>query len=430
MDRVVRVAGAATGLLLLLLFPSSTAWTTRRNAAFLVVPTMSRRSSDEDDAMVKPSTRLFAESIQPTSAVAKDDPNQSQAPISVCGVAAPLLRVGPYPCLALRFPHWQPPVVLRFLLDTGANINSIDPNLCQKYHLERIYNSAEHVVGSAGIGGQMAPGDIYLLGDCQLHGLPAGQDQITFMRNLTAAALPGPPVSAVGAAVDGILGLSFLRSCRGVAFDWYGSDENEEDVPTVQFLFSEDILQTVQQNMTRVPLIQPPPVAAAQLPWDSIEGGGLLWMNVTVNGVELPALLDTGSPVTVFNKPAARAAGIPANNPNATNANYTGVLTVAGLDGRPIPLYRSPSKLTVQAHGKDDDDDCVYFGRGHVFVGQLPALGILLGLRDEDLDTSSQPAVVLGCDCLSGPQGMLLKISNQTAKEVWFENRHQGTVIQ
>jgi len=319
-------------------------------------------------------------------------------------------------------------VVLRFLLDTGANINSINPQLCEKYNLERIFNSAEHVVGSAGIGGQMAPGDIYLLGDCQLHGLPAGQDQVTFMRNLTAASLPGPPVSAVGAAVDGILGLSFLRSCRGVALDWYGSDENEEDVPTVQFLFTEEILQTVQANMTRVPLIQPP--LSSSQPWDSIEGGGLLWMNVTVNGMELPALLDTGSPVTVFNEPAARATGLLAkntnintnNSTNVNNNNYTGVLTVAGLDGRPIPLYRSPSKVSIQAHG----DDIVSFGRGHVFVGQLPALTILLGQRDDDLDdTTSRPAVVLGCDCLSGPQGMLLMISNQTAKEVWFENRHQ-----
>ena len=325
MARVVRAGCAA---LLLLLFPSSTtAWTTRRPAAFLVATRTTSRRSISDDARVKLRTRLFAQSIQPTAA--KDDPNQSQAPVSVCGVAAPLLRLGPYPCLALRFPHWQPPtdsddaVVLRFLLDTGANINSINPQLCEKYHLERIFNSAEHVVGSAGIGGQMAPGDIYLLGDCQLHGLPAGQDQVTFMRNLTAASLPGPPVSAVGAAVDGILGLSFLRSCRGVALDWYGSDDNEEDVPTVQFLFTEEILQTVQANMTRVPLIQPP--LSSSQPWDSIEGGGLLWMNVTVNGMELPALLDTGSPVSVFNEPAARATGLLAKSTNINTNNATNV---------------------------------------------------------------------------------------------------------
>ena len=347
---------------------------------------------------------LYLSTTDPQSA-AKED-----AAPAVCGVAAPLLRMGPYPLMELGFPDFgkqegesrnDTMVLLKFILDTGASVNSISPNLVQKYKLKKVF-SARDVLGSAGIGGAMAPGDVYLLGDCHLHGLPAEQDKITFLHNLTAASFPSPP------GLDGILGQTFFRSFLGVGFDWHGSEDGAEP-PTIQFLFTEEILEFVQQNMTRVPLQR-------RTHLEDMKSGGLLWMNVTVNGVELPALLDTGSPATILNEKAAKLVGITkVEDTKSKTQEGKDVVTVAGIDGRPIHLYRSQSEVSISAQGVHADD-IVEFGKGHVFVGELPALK-LMGQGPET------PAAIIGCNCLSTLQGMLLKLSNETEKEVWFESR-------
>ena len=84
---------------------------------------------------------------------------------------------------------------------------------------------------------------------------------------------------------------------------------------------------------------------------------GLPCVDLLVNGVRIPALLDTGSPITVLNTAAAAAAGVkrpaatddPAGNPlaaiaarfRAVQAARGDVLTMAGASGQPVRLERA-----------------------------------------------------------------------------------------
>jgi hypothetical protein len=148
------------------------------------------------------------------------------------------------------------------------------------------------MMGSAGVGGAFTAGDIYMLGDCQLDGLPPEQN-FTFMTNLTAAALPH--ASPVG---DGLLSLSFFYSFpAGVEFDWHGTDG---DPPTVIFYFGKTLPESIYKGMTRVALIR----MAVQV----------LAITLRVKSVDITALLDTGSPITVLNPQAALEA--PARRPS------------------------------------------------------------------------------------------------------------------
>jgi len=150
--------------------------------------------------------------------------------------------------------------------------------------------------------------------------------------------------------------------------------------------------------------------------------------------VEMTALLDTGSPVTVLNERAAKEAGIKTTKesllqPSSDSSNKTGggwknpfasamdkfkeaqataeavskgdILMIGGIDGKPTNLYRStdatPSISLVGSSGKDvpimGNDDGI--GGGKVYVGDIPGLAALNGIG-----VDSPPAVVLGLDVL------------------------------
>ena len=312
-------------------------------------------------------------------------------------VVAPLKYVGPYACLGLRFPDHN--ATLGFLLDTGANVNSIDARVAKKLNL-RLFRTSDDlppVIGTGGAG--LKAGDLYQLGDCQLDGLPPEQTT-TFVKNLTAAALPY--ASPVG---HGLLGLNFFMSFpAGVEFDWYGTDG---DPPTTIFYYGKKIhkeAQNVFKNMTRVPLKQ--------------LDCGLLSLTVNVNGVDMPAILDTGSPITVLNQDAAKQADID-TVPLSTSSSVDGypnrrqqlgdeALKVAGVDGGAMDLYRSKSKVPVSAGDFS-------FGDAHVYVGDLPGLKIMAQVSG----LNESPAVVLGLDSLKQTYRMILRAG--TDNEVWFE---------
>jgi len=329
---------------------------------------------------------------------------EHQQAIPVCGVVAPLLKIGPYPCLELRFPNLVNEPVWTFLLDTGANVNSIQASLVEQYKLERMPQDL-HLLGSVGLGGTLAaPGDLVKLGDAQLHGLPNDQDNIIFMTNLTAASLPhASPIDGVA----GVLGLSFFRSFAGVEFDWHSSEgeDGQEEPPTVQFLFTNDIAETRQKenNMTRVLLQQ----------WGLAQ---VLLMNVAVNGVPLLALLDTGSPATILSEQAAQQAGVAAVT---TPRDPHDVIRVGGLDKLPIELRRSESLVSICAGGENDE---VEFGKGRVYVGTLPGLARIGSMVSSD--GGFAPKMIAGRDLLSSTQCMLLKYNNEKDEwEAWFETR-------
>jgi hypothetical protein len=312
---------------------------------------------------------------------------------AVVGVVAPLKYLGPYPCLGLRFPHLS--TTFEFLLDTGANINAVDAKFVKELSLPLVASSKDlGVLGSSGIGGSIQPGDLFNLGDCELVGLPPEQTT-TFMRNLPAASIVhSTPVG------DGILGLNFFLSFpAGVEFDWYGTDG---DPPTLVFYYGNDLpkINNIQKGLVRVPLTGLPV--------------GLLSLTININGVDMPALLDTGSVITVFNKEAADLAGIeivsPADmdseNPHQKQNYGDKHLIVGGVDGIPVTLCRSLSTVSIRAGDAS-------FGEGFVYVGDLPGLKMVAGFTGQEL-----PAVVLGLDSLRRTYRMILRAP---ANELYFE---------
>ena len=127
--------------------------------AFTILPataTSSRRTADDT-----------------TISSSSDPQQQQQQDQQPNAVRAPLKYVGPYPCLALRFPHLATSsqrgrnvtgISLDFVLDTAANTNTLNGQVAQELQLE-VVGEALPGVGAAG---SIAGGDTYLLGDCQL----------------------------------------------------------------------------------------------------------------------------------------------------------------------------------------------------------------------------------------------------------------------
>jgi Aspartyl protease len=304
----------------------------------------------------------------------------SSAPTTpvILGVVAPLKWVGPYPCLTLRFPSHNN-TVLDFLLDTGANINSLDSKIVGMLQLPVANRSSEAsvLVGTTSIGGSTPGGDIHWLGECQLVGIP-NERNFTFVRDMIAASLSH--ASPVG---DGILGNLFFASFAGVEWDWYGSDG---DPPSVAFYCNSGAVSDVtgKNNMTRVALER----FASQV----------FALNITVNGTHelLTALLDTGSPVTVFSQRAAEQAGILFTMRS---------IAATGVDGekRGIALYQSKNPVTINVGDLD-------LGTRHVFVGDLPGLA-LIGKKVD---------VVLGLDFLVQSYRMILCVGGNA---LWLQGQ-------
>ena len=153
-----------------------------------------------------------------------------------------------------------------------------------------------------------------------------------------------------------------------------------------------------------------------EVPCRQLESG-LICVTLKVNGVEIPALLDTGSPITVLNAAAAIAAGIemPAEldqsgmNPfakaaaqakaamDAAAAMASGeVAMIGGVDG-PVALRKIPEKAPIALGGAE-------IGSGRPYVGDIPGLAALDGLGAE-----AGPAAVLGTDVLRQRQRLLLR---------------------
>lgn len=366
-------------------------------------------------------TSVFSSVAEPELA----NPVQQQED-EATAVRAPVKFIGPYPCIGLRFPDMATEsqrsrnvtgISLDFVLDTAANTNTINAQVAKELQLEVVGSALPGVSSSGAISG----GNTFLLGDSQLEGL--GEDPFTFMQDLTASALPiASPASA------GLLSLAFFNCFEGgVQFDW-GSQEEEaledgmvQNPPSVTFFGEKDapLAKDALVDMTRVKI---DPIPVTQLPSVMIK----------INGIEMPALLDTGSPITVMNSQAAQRAGIEtvtlaepsakSQNPFAAVANRFkaakvaadaaakgDVLMIAGSNGQPINLLKSTSATDFLVVGETED---VSFGKGNVYVGEIPGLAALNGVG-----VDSPPAVVLGMDVLRRRPKMLLRARDN---EVYF----------
>lgn len=306
-------------------------------------------------------------------------------------VRAPLNFIGPYPCLSLRFPELATSsqlernatgISLDFVLDTAANTNTVNGQVAKELGLD--------VVGAAlpgvGAGGAISGGETFMLGNCELEGLP-GEERFTFMSGLTASALP-----VASPAAAGLLGVYFFNAFPGgVEFSWDASDSKS---PAVTFYSDPDKMNGALEGVQKIPV-------------DQLPGSGLPTVNLNINGVEIPALLDTGSPITVINAKAAKLANVgtveverlgkETKNPfarfsqnlkTAQAAARGDILMIAGTSGKPVELLRSDVEADLKLGSVD-------ICRGNVYVGDLPGLAALDGLGG-----SATPAAVLGMDIL------------------------------
>jgi hypothetical protein len=325
----------------------------------------------------------------------------------MAAVRAPLKYIGSYPCLALTFPDLSTPsqrqrnvsgVSLDFVLDTGANMNTINGQVAKDLGLNETGWAPTGIGSSGPIVGNLPT---FWLGNAKLE----GQAEL-FLTGLTASAL-----LHASPAAGGLLSLAFLQSFSGGVDFFWGSVKNDDGnvQPSVTFYSGiADLNHTAGLHrvaIQRIPMTELPCVT------------------VKINGVEMQALLDTGSPITVLNSKAAKLAGIDtidqpetkSKNPLAAlskhfqiaKAGSTGqVLKIFGASGELVNLIQSRDKVSLGVKGTDED---IWFGNGHVYVGDLPAL--------EGLGASSPPAVILGLDALQcRPHMLLLGQKN----EVWF----------
>ncbi|KAL9183441.1 hypothetical protein ACHAXT_004297 [Thalassiosira profunda] len=342
-------------------------------AAFAPQPNWHRRQ-------IRP---LQSTSPQQTSA------DEDDGELTVVGVVAPLKYVGPYACLNLVFPHLASEnggdVSIDFVLDTGANVNSIRADLAKELELPVAVKKEDlSVLGSAGAGGLIQAGYIVKLGDCHLGDMPEGQGDAIFMRNLTAAALD---LGGAASVADGLLGAFFFLSFpAGVEFDWYGTDG---DPPTMIFYYGESLPEDAKKNAFRVPLDE--------------SFFGVPSLTVNINGKDLRAIIDTGSPVSIINPDVAEELGLSGKQQSPFNE-----VRGQGIDSEVMTLSRAAGDVDISIGGELLGD-----------IGETCCIGTLPGLEmASDLSSISCPQVLLGLDAMRKTYRMILRLP---ANEVWFE---------
>uniref|UniRef100_A0A7S2V1W7 Peptidase A2 domain-containing protein n=1 Tax=Fibrocapsa japonica TaxID=94617 RepID=A0A7S2V1W7_9STRA len=149
---------------------------------------------------------------------------------------------------------------------------------------------------------------------------------------------------------------------------------------------------------------------------------------ITLNGVDIPALLDTGSPVTVLNSAAAKLAKLETVQPDAQPeaegkkgggfnpfakiqdnfkatqviaqaASRGDVLVIAGAQGGRVELWKTRELASLSL-----GEGLVEFPDFKAYVGDLPGLAALGGLGED-----SPPAAVLGMDVLKRKNTMIYR---------------------
>lgn len=309
--------------------------------------------------------------------------NEETEHVSVIGVVAPLIYVGPYACLGLNFPHIQrkPGVEIKFVLDTAANVNTISSEIAKELDLPVLFKGEDlSILGSAGAGGSFQAGDVVLLGDSRLSGMPENQRSNIFMTNLTAAAMNLGIASSVG---GGMLGTSFFNCFRGgVEFDWYGTDG---DPPTLIFYF-DSLPDNAKENASCIPI-------------NTDEFFGVPTVSVKINGKELRAIIDTGAPITIISPTVATEVGI---------SKKEGTIKIKGIDdGDAMGLSKSMDGVSLCIGD-------IKLKLDTIFIGELPGLAMASNLLPE----CNQPQVLLGLDALRRTFRMVLRLSKA---ELWLE---------
>jgi len=332
-------------------------------------------------------------------------------------VRSPLRMLGPYPTIPLSFPNLATSsqrernitgVSLDWVLDTAANTNTINNQVALELCLEKVGEAP----GGVGSGGAINGGDTFLLGDCELDikindSKPSEDDNavaeddepepFTFMKGLTASALP-----IASPAAAGLLGLAFFYCFEGGVEFNFGL--NKQQTPSVSFYASDKYLDADELTL---------------VPFESLPESMLPSVTLIINGKEIPALFDTGSPITVINQVGAIKAGIetiiPSDmvNPDNKEGNFFSkiasnfksaneiakatqsgdILTIQGTDGKPTRLVKTKEQQNI--HIKASSSSKKLLPSSQIFVGDIPGLVALGGIG------GNAPAAILGMDILS-----------------------------
>lgn len=312
---------------------------------------------------------------------------QDEEDIQVIGVVAPLHYSGPYACLGLDFHHLKQNenaqltgTSINFVLDTGANINAIRKDLAQSLELPTVISKESFsAIKSAGVGGSFEAGNVVMLGDCHLSNMP---NDVLFMRNMTAAAVD---IGLAGAVGGGLLGTSFFDCFSAVEFDWYGTDG---DPPTLIFYYK-DLPEYAKENAFCVKL-------------KSESFFNVPMMAVAINGVDVTAIIDTGSCISIVSPEIAKDLGLEKLERNDGHLNS---VKVAGVDRGRVDLAKAGNASITIANATLADVDTL-------FVGQLPGLALAGGFGDK------VPQALIGLDVLKRMYRMIVRLSE---KEIWFE---------
>ena len=355
-------------------------------------------------AHLRASCRPSTTSLGPTSLEQQPEAPTEDDGQRVLAVVAPLKYTGQsnYPTLNLLFPDLDQVmedgsvqgVSLDFVMDTGANINTVEGMVVDSYSLPVAVSAQElGAAGAAGMGGSFPACDIYTLGKvCKLGGMPPGSD-FDFMYGLTAARMPD---SLPYRVANGLLGLTFFLSFpAGVELDWYGTDG---DPPTCIFYYGDTTPPDALKNMVEVPL--------ERLPVQ------IMSLIIEVNGVPVKAILDTGSTNTILTPEAAYRCGIDFYSDNMApddlplRQQVVGA-TAMGIDGNVFNLARSVNDVGVTAGGAS-------LGATPIFVGNLPGLDIL-----NQFGMECPPEAILGLDFLQRAYRIIVKIGDESS--LWIE---------
>ncbi len=195
---------------------------------------------------------------------------------------------------------------------------------------------------------------------------------------MTAAAMSLGIANSVG---GGMLGSQFFNCFKGgVEFDWYGTDG---DPPTLIFYHS--LPDFAKENASCVSI-------------KTDEFFGLPTVSVKINGKELRAIIDTGSPITIVSPSVASDIGI---------SKEDKMVNIKGVDdGAVMGISKSLDKVSLSIGDAK-------LNLPTIFIGELPGLAMASKFSD-----SHQPQVLLGLDTLRRTYRMILRMSKG---ELWLE---------
>ena len=336
-------------------------------------------------AVITSKTVAFTNYIHTTQQSSSKDHNfclsSSSNEERVIGVVAPLKYVGRYACLELNFPHLTSKT-LNFVLDTGASITSISSKVAAQLQLPIIRKKEDlELLGTAGAAGSFEAGDIVLLGNCTLGGMPADYNQ-KFMCNMTAASID---LGIATKVCVGLLGVPFFSSFGAVEFDWWGTDG---DPPTIQFYYSKVLPDFALKN--KIPLEE--------------SFFGIPQITININGHYLRAVIDTGSPITIMSIEAAEIIGMDDQSLSRDEQKETSI-EIKGIGDDSVNLLQTTCDFSIGTIKLENLLVC---------VGDLPGIAMA-----SEMSSVPCPQVLLGQDVLRRTTYRMI-LSLQT-NEVWFE---------